>query len=203
MITISFLGIDGSGKSTLIGLLGDELDRRGYDVTVVPFHKWLFADRLKGAFGKGVDIDREAVAQPYAPQPYSLAAFVKPIIAFFDNYFMYINRLPSNRENGYFIFDRFICATQIKFKALNYRVEWFRPVWSSFRTDYGFVIDIPIDTSIRRQSERDDPYVYSADQLSIEKNEYLQIATKHGYDIINGEHDINNNLKKILNILSI
>ncbi|VBB43651.1 hypothetical protein TRIP_B300036 [uncultured Desulfatiglans sp.] len=47
---ITFLGIDGSGKSTLARMLTEYLEAREIKVTLVPFHKWVFADFFRPEF---------------------------------------------------------------------------------------------------------------------------------------------------------
>src|SRR5206468_3889885 len=44
--SIAFLGIDGSGKSSHSTATGRWLEERGYRCTVMPFHRYLFVERL-------------------------------------------------------------------------------------------------------------------------------------------------------------
>ena len=88
-LTISLLGIDGSGKSTLAKSISKELQRNGISVKVIPFHKWLFADRLRGFFWTKVDSGRSDLDIPYHPAPGSIAALMKPIVALIDNILFY------------------------------------------------------------------------------------------------------------------
>src|SRR3989337_1303974 len=80
-ITIAFLGIDGSGKSTNAEKINAWLHENEIKCTIIPFHKWIFADKIKKRFGKYVDIGREKESiRPYTPPQYSFPAVVKPLI---------------------------------------------------------------------------------------------------------------------------
>jgi thymidylate kinase len=182
-IKIAFLGIDGSGKSTVSDEFSKYLVQKGYDVKIVPFHKWVFADKLRSAFGRYIDKDRKDRNSPYSPQKKSFSSFIKPPIAFIDNVLFYWLNAPKKKKQV-FIYDRFICATQIKFMALNYRVKWFKFLWWNIKPDYAFIFDVSIEDSLRAQIERKDPYLYTEEQLSVERNMYLAFAKKHNFPII-------------------
>ena len=196
--TISLLGIDGGGKSTISKILKKELEKIGYKVRIVPFHYWVFADKLKMKYWKVVDKDRKTIARPYTPKSFSLSATIKPLVALADNILFYISRLPDGKKYDVVIYDRFICATQIKLKALGYHVDLLRPIWENFKTDYCFIIDVPEDVSIERQIKRGDPYAYTIKQLKVEKREYKIYANKHNCLVINGLGDVNNNVSEIM-----
>ncbi|AGB04688.1 thymidylate kinase [Aciduliprofundum sp. MAR08-339] len=198
--TISLLGIDGAGKSTLSKRLKEELEKKGYRVRIVPFHYWVFADKLKMKYWKVVDKDRETVLKPYEPKPFSLSAILKPIIALMDNILFYISTQPDGKRWNVVIYDRFICATQIKLKALGYHVEWLRPIWENFKTDYCFIIDISEEESIKRQINREDPYTYRKQQLKIERYEYVKFAKKHNCIILEGKNSVGKNIKVIMEV---
>ena len=197
--TISLLGIDGSGKSTISKTLKKKLEKKGYKVRIVPFHYWVFADKLKMKYWKAIDKDRKTIARPYTPRPFSLSAIIKPVVALADNILFYISTLPEGRRYDVVIYDRFICATQIKLKALGYQVEWLRPIWENFKTDYCFIIDVPEDVSIERQIKRGDPYTYTWEQLRVERKEYRRYAEKHGCLIVSGMDNAEKNIMKIIN----
>ena len=149
--TIALLGIDGSGKSTISKELEQWLESKGNKVKIIPFHYWVFADKLKRRTWKYVDKDRPSIKRPYEPKKNSIAALIKPFVAFVDNIFFYIHNLPDGEKYNIVIFDRFICATQIKLNALNYRTNWFKSFWWNFKPDFAVIFDIPVNISIERQ----------------------------------------------------
>lgn len=178
------LGIDGAGKSTMSNYIKIYLQQEGFNPYIVPFHKWVFADKLRSAFGKVVDKGRKDRTSPYIPKKNSLAAFVKPPVAFMDNVMFYLTKKPKN-NNDFAIFDRFICATQIKFNACNYRTDWFKSLWWGFKPKNAIVFLIDESESVERQKQRNDIYAWGEQQLSIERELYIKFATQHGFPIIN------------------
>ncbi len=183
-ITIAFLGIDGTGKSTHAEKISCWLRENEIKCMIIPFHKWMFADILKKGLGKYVDKGRDKKSlRPYTPKRYSLSALVKPPVALFDNILMYYLSKWKYKDYDAIIFDRFICATVIKSKSLNYHVEWFRPIWQNIKTDIGLVLDTPIQESIQTIEDRADHILYTTEQLSCEREEYLEIARKCGYPV--------------------
>ena len=178
-ITVAFLGIDGTGKSTHAGRIKAWLQENEIKCIVVPFHKWLFVDILKKKFGNYVDKGRDRTSlRPYTPKRHSMAAIVKPIAALIDNISMYYIIKWKYMNYDVIIFDRFICATQIKGKALNYHADWLRPVWQNIRTDIILVLDAPLQKSINAIMDRGDHILYTGEQLSLERKEYLDIAKR-------------------------
>lgn len=201
IFTIALLGIDGSGKSTISKELKDWLETKGNKVKIIPFHYWVFADKLKKRTSKYIDKGRPSINRPYEPKKRSFAGIVKPVIAFADNLLFYIHNLPDGKNYNVVIFDRFICATQIKLNALNYTTKWFKPFWWNFKPDFAVVFDIPVEISIERQKKRGDPYLYTKDQLSIEKEMYKKFSRNHGFPILDNEKNKEISIKRIKNEL--
>jgi len=201
-IKIALLGIDGSGKSTIANELKIFFEKQGYDVKIVPFHKWVFADifRDKLKLGKVLDTDRKSRNTPYAPSEKSLSSYIKPPIAFIDNVLFYLMNRPSKRKQIY-IYDRFVCATQIKLRALNYNTDWFKPFWWNIAPDYTFIFDIDADKSINRQKDRGDRYVYRKHQLQMERILYREYAIKHSVPLIRCDAQVPDILKRVLHEL--
>lgn len=196
---IALLGIDGAGKSTISKRIKTVFEKQGYEVKIVPFHKWIFADILrdKFKFGKMLDRDRKGRNAPYAPSKESLSSYLKPPVAFIDNVLFYLLNRPY-KKNQIYIYDRFICASQIKFKALNYHVDWFKALWWNITPDYTFVFNIGVEESVKRQENRDDSYVWTKGQLSIEKKMYEQFAKTHDLPLINTNSSIDVVLAEII-----
>jgi len=181
---IVFLGIDGAGKSTMSEMSVDYLTSKSYDVKIVPFHKWVIAGYLRAVFGKSIDVGRKDRTSPYTPPKKSFAAFIKPPIAFIDNIlFHWLNK--PRKDNQVVIFDRFVCATQIKFYTLGYKVLWFKKLWWSYKPKNAIIFIIDIEESIARQIKRNDPYAYTREQLERERNLYIEFAKKYDFPIIN------------------
>ena len=91
---------------------------------------------------------------------------------------------PSKGE--VIIFDRFICATQIKFNSLGYQNSWFRFLWNIALSKNTFYMNVDVPTSVARQKSRGDDFTYSGATLSIERKHYLNIARRFNLKIVNG-----------------
>jgi len=66
-ITIAFIGIDGTGKSTHAEKISSWLQEHEIKCIIIPFHKWMFVDKLKTLFGKYVGRKQNSLS-PYAPK---------------------------------------------------------------------------------------------------------------------------------------
>lgn len=197
---IALLGIDGAGKSTMSKIIKEHLIFMGYNVTIIPFHKWVIADKLRNIFGKVLDKGRKDRKSQYIPPRKSFAALIKPPIAFIDNILFYKINSPK-QKNEVFIYDRFICATQIKFAGLGYVNNWFKKIWWSYKPGLAIVFDVDVEESERRQLSRNDPYIYTKEVLSKEKKLYLQYAKNHNFPIIKSS-DLEANKKEVLRIVN-
>ena len=202
IVTIALLGIDGTGKSTHGKSISSWLKKNKVDSVIIPFHKWIFAHKLKKVTYDAMDRDfKKVLKTPKVMRKNSLAAIIKPVIQITDNILMYFLSINKAKPNKVVIFDRFICATFIKAKALNYNVEWLRPIWMNFRPDIALIFDVPVKVSISRQSERDDPYIYTEKQLSIERKEYLKFARKFNYPVFDSTESLTELNSKVKNYL--
>jgi len=196
---IVFLGIDGSGKSTMSGISKKYLEGKGFYVKIVPFHKWVIAGFLRSLFGKAIDKGRMDRKSPYSPPKKSFASFIKPPIAFIDNIIFHLLNKPI-KNNHIVIFDRFICATQIKFKALNYNVYWFERLWWNYKPQNAIIFTIDIEASIERQIKRYDPYAYTKEQLELEQDLYIKLAEKYNFPIIKTTNSTPENTFKLVEV---
>ena len=201
-ITIAFLGIDGTGKSTHAEKLNSWLQENQIRGIIIPFHKWMFAGTLKRRIGKYVDSGRNPdTLRAYTPEKYSLSALFKPPVALLDNILMFYYSKWKYKEYDVIIFDRFICATLIKSKALNYHVDWLRPIWQNIKVDVGLVLDAPIQKSLNEIDDRGNHILYTSEQLGKERKEYMEIARKCSYQVFDTSkslESVHEDIKKYL-----
>ncbi len=202
-VTIAFMGIDGTGKSTHAEKIRLWLNENGIRTIIIPFHKWLFAGFLKKIFGGYVDKGRvKNSLKPYSPKRNSTASLIKPVVSLIDNIGMYYLYKFLYRDYDVIIFDRFICATFIKGKALNYQVEWLRPLWGNIKTDFSLVFDAPMQKSLDAIKDRGNHIEFTAEQLLFEKKEYNDMAKEFNYPIFDTSKSTDNVQQEIKTYLN-
>ena len=182
--TIALLGIDGSGKSSHSMFIARWLEGRGYTCTVMPFHRYLFVERIatvssvvgrKGRKGGGGDKFRFRRG----------GNLLRPVASLFDNLLLQFSSSVGCRVEGkVVIYDRFIWSTYIKYKALGYPVKAISGLYLSPRPTFALVLDVPVEKSLQVIDERVAHIHYPREVLESERQEYLQIAKKKGYPII-------------------
>ena len=175
--SIAFLGIDGAGKSTHSAATRAWLTGRGYLSTVMPFHRYLFVERLAALSPKGRSADHSSPRGRRNP--------LRPLPSLFDNLILQISTSIGCRLEGrVVIYDRFIWSTFIKYSALGYPVKPLARVYLLPRPYFALVLDVPVEKSLRVIDERVTHVRYPRAVLSQEREQYLAIARKHGYPII-------------------
>ncbi|MDA4122307.1 MAG: hypothetical protein OK456_03900 [Thaumarchaeota archaeon] len=181
--SVALLGIDGSGKSTHAKAVGGWLLARGYYVTLMPFHRYLFVERLtiisRAARGKapgsGAVRGRMSGSNP-----------IRPLLSIVDNMILQISSsLGSRLEGRVVLYDRFIWSTYIKYAALGYPVKPLSFLYLLPRPLAAIVLDVPVDKSLKVIDERGTAHIhYPRTVLQAEREEYLEIARKNGYPVI-------------------
>lgn len=180
--SIALLGIDGSGKSSHSAAIGRWLEARGYTSSVMPFHRYLFVERLASlpgrARGKG-DSPEERFKFRRGGNP------LRPILSLVDNLALQIwTSIGCRAEGKAVVYDRFIWSTYIKYKALGYAVRPISGLYLAPRPTFALVLDVPVDKSLRVIDERVAHIHYPREVLEGERREYLAIAERHGYPAI-------------------
>ncbi len=178
--SVALLGIDGSGKSSHSTATGRWLEQRGYRCTLMPFHRYLFVERLaaissaaRGA-GKGERFRFKRGGNP-----------LRPLLSLVDNLILQLtSSVGCGLEGRVVIYDRFIWSTYIKYKALGYPVKPISALYLSPRPMFALVLDVPVERSLRVIDERVSHIHYPREVLQSEREEYLSIAKKNGYPVI-------------------
>lgn len=169
--SIALLGIDGSGKSTHSIALKSYLIEKGYHCSIVPFHRYLFLERLprkKGSSTKG------RRGNP-----------IRPLLSLVDNLLLLvITSIGKGMEGRIIIYDRFIWSTYIKYEALGYPVRPLRFFYLLPKPKLAIILDVPLDRSIKVISSRFEHIRYREETLKREKDQYVKIAQANGYPII-------------------
>ncbi len=179
--SVALLGIDGSGKSSHSTVTGRWLEERGYRCTVMPFHRYLFVERLASMHfvvgGSGRKGSRSGFRRGGNP--------LRPVASLIDNLLLQImSSIGCRVEGRVVIYDRFIWSTYIKYKALGYPVRPISGLYLSPRPTFALVLDVPVEKSLQVIDERVTHIHYPREVLRAEKQEYLSIAKRNGYPVI-------------------
>jgi len=182
--TIALLGIDGSGKSSHAMFIARWLEGRGYACTVMPFHRYLFVERIAAVSsvvgrkgGKGAGGDKFRFKRG--------GNALRPVASLIDNLLLQLYSSVGCRAEGrVVIYDRFIWSTYIKYKALGYPVKAVSGLYLAPRPTFALVLNVPVEKSMQVIDERVAHIHYPMDVLESERQEYLQIAKSNGYPVI-------------------
>jgi thymidylate kinase len=180
--SIALLGIDGAGKSSHARVLGEWLAARGYYVTVMPFHRYLFVERLAsmsmGASRRTTTASTGGRRSGRNP--------LRPLLSLVDNLILQIATSVGSRIEGRIvIYDRFIWSTYVKYEALGYPVKPLSFIYLLPRPLSAGVRDIPVERSLSVIDERGASHIhYPREVLQKERDRYLSIARAHDYPVI-------------------
>jgi thymidylate kinase len=174
--SVALLGIDGSGKSTHAAELEVWFKRRGYHCTRVPFHRYLFVEKLPHGGGS---LQEAAGGEGRGGNP------LRPMLSAVDNLLMLlVTSFGKGLEGRILLYDRYIWSTYVKYAALGYPVRPLRWLYTLPRPKMAVVLDVPVDKSLSVIGRRPDHIRYRRDVLSSEKEEYVRIAQSKGFPII-------------------
>ncbi len=182
-------GVDGTGKSTWTTRVCEELRRNGYKCRVVRFYKYLILSQIRKP------PSTEGLSKT-PPRKRSRLFFLRPYLAFFDNFLLYLTRVfPANWRGEYVVCDRFIWDNYVKHKALGYRM-W-RIVVLLVKPKHGIILDVSPQVSRQRTERRDFHYEYTFDELNQERRDFSAIGRRLGYPVISTEQSLPKTWKEI------
>ena len=171
--SVALLGIDGSGKSSHSIVTSRWLEERGYRIKLMPFHTYLFVERLSSPSSDG----RGSGSRRRNP--------LRPVASLIDNMILQLSSSIGCRVEGTVVlYDRFIWSTYIKYEALGYPVRPLSYLYLLPRPYFAIVLDVPVEKSLRVIDERVAHIHYPRQVLQHERDRYLRIAAKYGYPTI-------------------
>jgi dTMP kinase len=181
--SVAFLGIDGSGKSSHASTTERWLSDRGYRALLMPFHRYLFVERLSGLARSSVSgVARKRGMRRRNP--------VRPLLSLVDNLLLQMSSsLGSRLEGRVILYDRFIWSTYIKYFALGYPVGPLSRLYLLPRPRLAILLDVPVDKSLDVIHSRESHIRYPREVLQTERMMYLGIARERGYPIIDSTAD--------------
>jgi dTMP kinase len=171
---VALLGIDGSGKSSHSAATSGWLESRGYRVKLMPFHRYLFVERLSSMSTTVRGGTTRGRRNP-----------LRPVVSLIDNLMLQISSSIGSRVEGTIVlYDRFIWSTYIKYEALGYPVRPLSAVYLLPRPFFAIVLDVPVEKSLKVIDERVAHIHYPRSVLEHERARYLDVARKYGYPVI-------------------
>lgn len=190
--SVAILGIDGSGKSTHTAELESWFVRRGYYCTRMPFHRYLFVDRLTRARKTATRTSGER----RGGNP------LRPFLSAIDNLLLYlISSFGRGVEGRVVLYDRYIWSTFVKYEGLGYPVRPVRWLYLLPRPRCAVVLDIPVEKSLGVIESRPDHIRYAGAVLSKERSAYLAIARTRGCSVVDATPDFGTVQDKLEGIL--
>ena len=181
---ITFCGLDGCGKSTMIKLLTEAFEKEGIDfiVTKQPTD----AMRNTEIFRTFMDCPDNS---SYEYRSLSLMAAADRI--------QHANKviLPALKEGKVVICDRYFYSCLANLRARGYvDDEWIYEISEHIpRPDVAFFLDVPVKTAVGRVREREEEKDRYIDMLLqyLLRDEYIDISEKNDGTLINSGMDIN------------
>ena len=147
----------------------------------MPFHRYLFVERLaaiSSSVGKGGG-NRKKFQFRRGGNP------LRPVASLLDNLILQLTSSVGCRVEGrVVIYDRFIWSTYIKYKALGYPVKPISGLYLAPRPTLALVLNVPVDKSLSVIDERVSHIHYPREVLESEREQYLEIARKNGYPVL-------------------
>jgi thymidylate kinase len=179
--SVALLGIDGAGKSSHSVFIARWLEGRGYAVSVMPFHRYLFVEHVAAASSPrgraGASEDRFTFRRGGNP--------LRPFASLVDNLILQVlSSLGCRLEGKVIIYDRFIWSTYVKYKALGYPVRPISGLYLAPRPTFALVLNVPVEKSLKVIDERVTHIHYPREVLEAERRQYLEIARRGGYPVI-------------------
>lgn len=186
-------GVDGTGKSTWTNRICEELRGKGYKCRIIRFYKYLILSQIRKP------PSTEGLSKT-PPRKRSRLFFLRPYLAFVDNFLLYLTRVfPPNWRGEFVVCDRFIWDNYVKHRALGYRM-W-RILVLLIKPKHGIILDVSPQVSRQRTGRRDFHYEYSFDELEQERRDFSAIGRQLGYPIVSTEQSPSTTWKEITAVL--
>ncbi len=192
---IAFVGMDGSGKTTLSRKLKEELVRQSHSAVVVePFKYLVFAPVLKFLGGN----ERLVSARGEKKNHFFLFKFW-PILALFDHWIQFLFKIkPLEKRYDYVIADRFFFDFASSFKYFGYTTSFLDKLYLRLvpKPDLTFVLDLPPETALEREKGGQ----HSLKFFSYQRGYYSDLVKRFGLQKLDASKDVPALLEEILSV---
>jgi len=182
-VIISFIGVDGSGKTTLARKVKNELRKRGYSVIVIKPFRYLFLSLIlkftrRAIFLFGDKTSTFNKKSSFLREKNKYLVFkLWPLLALIDHWFYFMFKIrPLARKYDYLITDRFFFDFASSYKYFGYTTEWLDKIYLKLipKPDLTFVLDLKPELAFER--EKGD--VHTLDFFQLQRVYYLELIKK-------------------------
>jgi len=191
-VIVVIIGPDGSGKSTYIKTIANELKKKNMNFVIhYPFNYFLLRKVLDiFRLGNGATMGNKFCESSNKKMIFKFW----PIIAILDNWIDYVFRLK--KRNAIVLCDRYYYDLATSFLEFGYTFDWLYKIYLSLipKPDVCFVCDA--DEKILQEREIGD--YHKLEFFKRQRKRYLEIAEKLSFPIINTKKDLSSCEKEIL-----
>ena len=166
---IAIIGIDGSGKTTLINKLEKRLILNGYAVKKCSYkqHNYTILEEYSSKF------------------------FITQEMRMYASFFDFLSTFSEAKDVDFILWDRFIFCILAYYRALKISSsETLSHLIQNFMPDYIYYLDIPVNSAIKRLKNRGPVKpLENAEFLSKVQKEYKKICKKYPIYILDALQD--------------
>ncbi|MFA5406133.1 MAG: hypothetical protein WC307_02140 [Candidatus Nanoarchaeia archaeon] len=189
ILLISFIGVDGSGKTTFAKKTFDYLTEKGCKVALIkPFEYLFLKNYLKN---KNADNILNQIKKPFYYKFWSFLALV-------DNIFYYHKKIkPLLKKYDYVICDRYFYDFVMSFLYHGFIFNWFSKVYLKLlpKPDLTFIMSLKPKLAMKREVDQKHKYIFYETQ---DRN--YKLINYLGFSIDNS-NNLDKNLQKILRLI--
>ncbi|KAF6628179.1 dTMP kinase [Paenibacillus polymyxa] len=186
MQSIAFIGIDGAGKTSLAGMISNELTKRGY--------------RSKKLHIKS--FNQEVLRHMEQHRPGLVQEELKLVASTLD--LLYRSIHLQTQQYDFVIWDRYYYCLQAYYRALNIHIPWQESLFSFLNPpNLTFILKIEPTEAVNRLQNRNEPIkpLENINYLSKVTAEYKKMCIKYNFITLDASLSLDDLKKQILSYL--